>query len=619
MSRIPAALLGAALAAAGCGGGASASVDGGGFPDSAASADGGISCEMAISFSPASPQAPGSVLVDGSIFENGLVGMESYQFEVSFDGHPIAFEERDPFDGSKIAFPTAEIGPYRVALYGGVGGFYCIDALTTINVTDPAANLASYRLRFVPAAGQLAPVQERVIQVPGGADYSLGGLSLDNGVSASGTVHDASATPLPGYLRLTRTGAGQEVLETFADAGGGFHARLGTGPYEVLVVPESTAVAPERRTDVTLAGLADLTLSDGDTVTGTVTHDGAPVVGATVALRVAGVPSTVATTSDSGQFTVRARGGGATAVTVSPVPGDGLPRLDVAPDDGLVVTDGSDLVIDYPVGSSRSVSLVVTGHDGETPAPGSRVTWIARPLADAATLTAGGDPLAVRGGLRRTSVADGDGTMVATGLPEAVYDVVIEPDGMAGEEVSLLVVDLTSGTPSPTGLSLSAPATVQGTVTAGAVGIGGVEVTAVPRGLLANVAGGSAYAVSAGDGSFSLSVVAGGEYDLWFDPGRDDVARGRVPDVTAPAAGAALTLPEVGLTGAVAVTGQLSIPGGGNAAGVAVMALCSECDGLDARIPVAETATDYNGRFRLAIPDPGLAEARARVAGAEGQ
>ena len=170
----------------------------------------------------------------------------------------------------------------------------------------------------------------------------------------------------------------------------------------------------------------------------------------------------------------------------------------------------------------------------------------------------------------------------------------------------MLTVDLAAGNPSPTALVLPAPATLHGVVTDGVSPVAAVAVTAAPRGLLANLASGAAMASSDGDGEFSLALVGGGRYDLALVPAGADLARERLGEVSAPAAGITGELGSTELTAAISVFGQVTIPGvAGGGAGVTVMALCYDCDGVAAQTPVAEAVTDTTGRFTLAIPDPG--------------
>ncbi len=601
-----AAALVAAVAASGC------AMDASGDDDD--TSDGGVSgCEMLISISPESPEAPAEILVDGATDSGSLYGVEEYAFSVTHGDAAVGFEERDPYDGSKIRFTAEQPGTYQIVLVGSVGGTDCVDGMEVLNVLDGGADNQTYRLRFFPAAGQPAPVQEQVITVPGGvADYSLGVLGLGNGLVASGSVIDGGSAPVPGYVRITVAGSPEQVVETFADAGGSYSARVGGASYQALVVPADDAVAPARFESLSAGSAAVLAVTPGDAITGLVLDGtGAPIAGARVSLRIDGVPSTIAVTAADGSFTVRGRAGGATAVTVSPPPGSGLPRVDLGASAGLVAAVDKPLTIRYAAGvTSRDVALTVLEPDGATPAGAARVTWIARPMTAVATVTPQGEAaLDASGGLRLTGVADGAGALAADGLPEAVYDVVVET---AGGAVGLTSIELEAGVESPASLVTPAPAALGGTaVDDQAAPVAGVTVTAVPRGLLANVAGASATAITSDDGSFTAELVAGGSYDLSISPRDHTLARVRRAELVAPAAGQSLDLGDVALERAISVFGQVTIPGvAGGAAGVTVTALCFDCDPVAAQIPAAEAVTNYNGRFDLAIADPGGGEAR---------
>lgn len=598
--------IGAALASTACG-----AADAGGEPD------GGVTtyCTMVVAVTPAAPEAPATVSLEGSITREGSVfGTESYQFSVTFDDTAVATSELDPYDGSRVSFDAPTPGPYRVELRGSVGATACTDGVEWVNVSDPSAGLDSFRFRFAPAAGQPAPMQERVFAIPGGADYSLGTVGLDSGVEVNGYVRDASAAPLAAYLRVAPTGGDAHATEVFADDAGAFHARLEAGTYDVLVVPDSGAVAPELRASLGLSALGLLTLSPGDSITGVVLGPGGtPLEGARVSLRIDDVPSAIATTDAAGAFSVLARAGGATAVTVNPPAGSGLPRLEVDASAGLVAASGTPLNVAYSAAlSSRALSLDVMRSDAATPAPGARVTFIARPLAVAGSVTPqGGTARSARGELRITAEADAGGSLPALSLPETVYDVVVEPPvALTGEAIRLAEVDLSPGEVAPTTLALAQPATLTGsTVDDAQVGIAGVTVSAVPRGLLANATRAFSTATTAADGTFAIAVVGEGEYDLVLEPRGAGYARARSSGVLAPAAGGSQALAAIELPNAIAVTGSVDIPGvAGGAAGVHVMALCYDCTGVTAAAPLADAVTDTAGNFVLALPDPGVSE-----------
>jgi len=572
-------------------------------------------CTMSIAVSPAAPVAPESVELEGSIIREGYPsGVESFQFAVIFDGTVVAVSDLDPYDGSRVSFQAQAPGPYRVELSGSIGDISCTDALEFVNVVDSTADHDTYRIRFAPAVGQPAPIQERVYSIPGGADYSIGTIGLDSGVEVSGYVTDASASPLAAYLRVLLVGSSAPAAETFADDAGAFSARLAAGSYDVLVVPDSNSVAPALLDGLALSALGLLTITAGDVVTGVVLDPaGAPLAGALVSLRIDDVPSAIATTDAGGAFAVLARVGGATALTVNPPAGSGLPRLELTSDEGLVAAPAVPLTVRYSAAlSARAVTLDLMRSDGTTPAGGARVTFVARAMASAGTVTPeGGAAVQASGELRVSAEADAGGAIPTLQLPETLCDAIVEPSAaLAAEAVRLIEVDLSAGQTTPASLSLAAPATLSGqAVDTAQAGLAGVQVTAVPRGLLANVARASATATTDATGAFSLSVVGAGEYDLLLEPRGASHARTQVTGVAAPVPGQTSTVPVAELPTAIALSGRVEIPGvAGGAAGVHVMALCYDCTGAAASAPVADAVTDVSGSFLLAIPDPGVGE-----------
>jgi hypothetical protein len=199
-----------------------------------------------------------------------------------------------------------------------------------------------------------------------------------------------------------------------------------------------------------------------------------------------------------------------------------------------------------------------------------------------------------------TATSRPDGTWPELLLPEAAYDVVLEPAGdttTGGVTVLLAAVD---GASTIDALTLAQPALVHGRAL-GAAGedLGAIEVTAIPRGLLAPSPAAGTSTVTAADGTFTLALAPGADYELGFDSPARSHGRARVP-VTAPLAGQSLELPSVTLPAARRLLGDVAIASGiGGAAGVTVLLSCLDCDFAT---PLAEAVTDSTGAFVLAIP-----------------
>lgn len=604
------------IVAAGCGD--SGAVPG--LPDAGPVSDGqGPGCAMSMTFSPDEPRAPGTIVATASIERYGSAsGLETYEWSVVFDmSQPVAFDPSQP-DQRAISFGVDMAGVYGVELHGSVGETSCTSTSLDVSVTRTDANMATYRLRMVPLPEQPAPPQERAVVVYGGADMTLGTLSLDPGIVARGMVQSTSGQGVAAYLRAVPVSGVPPAKEEFSGTSGLFDFRLLPGGYDVLVVPADDAWAPLGLGNVGPSGLASVTVTSGQAVSGVVLDSGgAPLQGARVSLRVDGVPSTLATTGTDGSFVVRGRAAGSAALTVVPPPGSGLPVVDLAGDAGLVLGAGS-LDIGYAADlGAESVATSVRAGDGVTPLAGARVTWMAT-LPDAAVIRSGALAVNAPGQVRHSALADQSGQTAAILLPRATddvtrYDVIVEPapGDDAAEHAMLDRIELGVDTPGIVSMTLAPPAritgTVMGTSQAGElVPVAGVEVRAVARGVLARAGARGSRAMTSAGGAFELAVTGGGSYELGLRS-RDSQWAHAWLEVTAPLPGQTLELGAITLPRAILLRGQVVIPGlAGGAAGVHVAIFCYECGDTEAQRPVAEAVTAPGGEFVLAVPDPGV-------------
>jgi hypothetical protein len=564
-------------------------------------------CVMQAEVTPFAPEAPETIVVTATITKvGGLSGLETFDWSVRFGGAEVPFMETAA-DGHRIQFEADAAGTYPLELNGAVGGESCSVYTTSINVRDPNANENTYRLVLVPRPSQPAPPQVQTVTIPGGANFDIGDRDLASGLAITGTLEGPAATAITGYLRATHNDPVLAIpREAFAGAGGAYQLRLTAGDYDVLVIPTDNAIAPVRYLAVAAAGLTGtLTVPAADTITGTVLRDdGSPIEGARVALTIAGVPSSIATTDATGAFSVAARAGGATALTVVP-PDGSLPQLELAAASGLVAAPGTPIAIRYAAGTgARTESFTVVATDGSTPTPGATVDFLARSVAAAGTVTPeGGSAFAATGSARVTATADGAGAIGPLQLLPAVYDVVATPPlgSAAGEAPQMLALDLTTGTPAPASIGLAAPATVRAAIDATAVGD---RVTAVPRGVLAAAQSATVESTVTSPGRIELELVGGGAYDM--------IVRSHPPlhiPVTAPASGAEVDLEAISVPDSIVITGRVqSVDIAGGVSGVTVMLLCEDCAGPDALVPVAETVSGAGGAFSLYVPDPGTTE-----------
>jgi hypothetical protein len=602
MKRVPLWLSLALLPLLGCGD------DGFNSPDG-----GGGYCESVVMLPPSGAIAPASISVSGSI-TGPASGADGFEWSVRKEGEP-SFSVGDPGNVSSFSFTAPSAGFYEVTLFGSAGSVSCTSDTGGLNVVDGGADSEFYRLRVVPSVTDGAPIQEHVREVVGSdaPTYDVGTISLDEGFSIDGMVRDSVSDPVQAYLRFTTIGDVDPMsTETFSSALGTFDVTLSSGMYDVLIVPQDNGKAPVELTGVGVNSLDSLVVPAAMAISGTVLDPtGTAVSGATVSLDIDGVPTTIATTDPAGVFIVLGHPGGATSIHVSPPAGSGLPELVLDDAAGLIATSTDGLAIQYAPGlTSRSLSVPVTMLDGSTPAPNARVTFVSRAVVDAGTVSSGGAAaLPMVGAVRVTVTADGSGDLPATMLPDAVYDVIVEPHVSAPptEGVSLMEVDMQMGVPSPVQLSLAEWATVTGdAVDVEAAGIDLIRVTAIPTGVLAGATTASASSTTDA-GTYALSVAGGGAYDLVFDASDYGQARARL-SVQAGAAGDTTIVSNVEMPDALEVTGSIELDGN-PLAGVSITLLCYECSGdKKASLAIAEAVSEIDGAFSLATPNPGDSE-----------
>lgn len=568
---------------------------------------GGNYCAFSFSITPSTLEAPVTVVATVSVSQSGVSGFQTFNWSISHQGMTITPTDRTG-DYSEIEFPADTPGIYSIAISGNIGGYPCTGSNSDINVLDPSGGSTMYRLRFVPAPGHPAPAQERNVTIPGGSDYSISAISLDSGTQVTATLRGPGAVPLAAYVRARQVGGLGAAIETFTGGSGELSLWLAPALYDILVVPADETLAPMRFPSVNITSLTELTLDQGTPVTGVVLDRSAqPLVGARVALRIDGVPSTIAQTDISGAFTVYARTGGVTEVSVVPPAGSGLPQLELGSSAGLVAAPGVPLTMRYAAAlTSRTLSFEVRQADGVTAAANAPVTFIAETIAGAGTVTAqGGSGLNATGRVRLTAVADGAGNVSGLLVPEAGYTVLVEPAAATpGQVMRMMTLDLSAGTPSPTALSLATGGMIFGVVRDDEERpIPNVRVTATPEGVLTSSPAASASATTGADGSYTLRLVGNGQYALRYTSTTGSYGH-RLDSVTAPATDMFSEL-DVALPAAIRVTGTINIPGlAPGVGGVSVSALCVDCSGADALRPRAEAVSAGDGAFTLAIPDP---------------
>ena len=599
----------AALVSAGCG-------DEGGSDYGGADAAPGGTCSLAMEV-PTNPDTSTEMIVYGLVNRDTgqLYGQEHlfWQVFLASDGDRQMTTSPGELQHSVRVVTSGSPGVYRIELTGDIGGRDCTAAIETVNVRDYRARVVDYRLRAISPAADQVPVQDRDLQVYGGTAAVMARWELSAGRPAQGVVHTDTGEGAPAYLRFTAPNTPQ--IEAFSGADGRFSTILQSGvSYQLLVIPQDSALAPSLLPPMTAEQLSEIQVDGGHTIDGTVRDSlGLPVVDARVTGHLGQVPTTIATTDENGQFTLRIgvdpQGSLPLAATVVPPASSGLPTVELRPESNLVPTAG--LAIEYASTlTARSVALAVKKLDGTTPAVGARVTFRARTMAAAATAESAGASASMAGTTRITAVVDVAGVLPPLLLPEATYDVVVEPASAGpGESVNIAFLDLAPGQPTPPSLNLAPPARLVGQVydaqALEAPPVTGVDISAHPQALLANTASASAFDTS-GDGTFALALAGNGAYQLTARSRDDRFARVAM-NITAPAAGQELDIGALAMPATLEIEGSVALPGSTTGAGgIHLMVLCYDCTGVDAERPIAEVVTSPTGAFVLHVPDPGI-------------
>jgi hypothetical protein len=337
-----------------------------------------------------------------------------------------------------------------------------------------------------------------------------------------------------------------------------------------------------------------LVVDAGSPVTGTV-HDPAdvPLAHAKVQLLIDGVPSTLATTVDDGSFTVNAVLAGNAAVTVEVTPPDasGLPRLSAT-------SQTFDLAMPLQIRYAPQLvrrDLAGTRVLRQDVPVGNAAVMVVGALAAAGTVTAGTSASAA-GEVRIAATADAGGTLPSTLVPSANLSAVIT---VAAGDLAVAALDTTAAVPADLVAPAMRPITTA-VLDPTAVGLGGAVLDLVPTGALAMAAVPALHVTAGTSGAITASLADGGHYDLRF---HDPAGRG-APLVIADRV-AATVATTYHLPVALQVHGSLMVGGTQVLANASVQVLCEACTGIERDKPIAEVASDENGQFTLAIPDPG--------------
>ena len=582
-----------------CGIGADSGPDGGGGDN-----DGGVECTAFISFDPPAPTASTSRPVRVNATVLGARAVLDYAWSVSFKGASVATMSAQP-DGSAITFPAILPGVYSVRLQlGGTSG--CPTVQEQLNVRAVGARQERMRLRITPPASAGVPPTETLVDVYGGAEFTLHTISLDRGRATAATVQGGAAG-VPAYLRLMPVTGRAAAVEAYTDGAGGFAARVLDQPHDVLVVPTAPDRAPQLVRDWSPAG-PDLPVVAGAAVGGTVTGPGGPLAGAKVQLKVLArlqlggqletveIPSTIATTDAAGAFSLRAEPvqGAEIEVDVTPPDGSGLPRLLAQ------APFAASLQIAYAASPApRNLQGTIVQRQGGTPVAGAKVVVVGSQAAAGTVTPAGGSPVSAVGMVRVAGATSGAGALPVMRVPPWQLSAVVE---LTPSDHPVAAIDLTSGTPASMTVN---PATSKPTQLQrpGGAAIDGAVLDAIPAGDLAQAGVASAIRARAdAGGQLSVSLSDGARYDLRI---HDPIFGRGAPRVVAGVTSATIAA-GYALRPALTATGKLALAGSpAPLAGASIQVLCITCPGLERSRPLAEATSRADGSFTLVVPDPG--------------
>jgi hypothetical protein len=581
-----------ALVAAGCAGSLDGNTDN---PDAGNSSDAPPGCIATLSYDPPFPVAQTITPIRAAVDVSNSPGVLSYSWTVTYNSNPVTFTQ-EASDNSSIGFFAPNTGKYQVSVQIGGSSAECSFASAMINVADPNANNGTVRLRTV-ASPTLAPPQETVIQIQGGGDYNRD-IALDQGISFSGTVtNGVGGAGVPAYVKLMPVGAPAAFTEIFASGTGAFSARLLGQVHGVLVIPTSTTLAPKLLTWMGIMTSASFAVTGGTVVSGVVRDpSGAGLGGAKVQLMGGIVPSTLATTASNGTFSVRTDFPSNSPITVKVTPpaGSGLPRLEAS---GTLDLQQS-LTIAYASGLQTCNLGGNAVKRGGANQANANVTFVGTLAGTSGTATTGAMSVNLTGTVRVATTANGSGVLPTVLVPRS--NALSAAVSLSAADWAVDAVD-TSACAAQT---IDAPVGITRTgITKNATTLlGGVIVEATPINELAAADAQPIVTTSDANGNFSIDLASGGTYDVRFiDP---QARAAPLPVLSTPPA----NVPQIALLPkALTISGKVTVTGTSNPIiGASIQILCASCSGIDASRPIAQTATDAQSNYRIAVPDPGV-------------
>ncbi len=576
------------FAVAACGGGLEGPVGDGG-PD-----DAPPGCIVSITHETVPPFASPSTFVRAVANVQNSPGQHTYDWAVVFNTNQLLPFTFDAPDMSAIRFDAVNAGVYRVR-YRVLEDALCSEATAEIEIQPPDASSTVFRVHVVAPPDLGRPPFDKQVPVINEATDTLEDIQLPPAAPASGVV-SIDGAPVAAYLKFMPAVGSDAIVETYSDTLGNYTAAIRGEPHSVLVVPNAQTGVPPQLVSWT-PGQSSIALSQGVPASGVVANaQGTGIANATVQITVDGVPSTIGTTDNGGNFAVFTHAAtGKVRIEVTPPANLGLPRL-VA--EAAAFTVGSGMTVAYANLTTRDLAGTRIER-GAGNGLGNATVTIVGSVASAGTIT-GSSALTAAGETRFTAVTNGSGVLPTLRVPAAPLHAVVFPAGAAGDH-ALTAIDLTASVPATIN---AAPTTAKATQLTSFTGTGllGAIIDAVPTGPLALAGAPTIRRVAGANGNLTINLAPTATYDIRLsDPNGNRGALEVLEDRTT------ATLPAVNALGKATVA-KATVIGNGVIPGAIVQFLCADpdpkCTGLERSRPIAEGVTGIDGKFSLAVPDP---------------